>query len=121
MFATAIAGLTWLGRQTGDDRHFDLARTYANVILSHRGQPWTSPFASKTGWAVLQLNVNRPDPALTDYAEAVGQRFLQLQQSDGSVDLTVWPGMETGAPLPLRLSNLCDWSLTAIDLANGAV
>ncbi len=121
MFATAIAGLTWLGRQTDDVRHFDLARTYANVILSHRGQPWTSPFASKTGWAILQLNVNRPDPALTAYAESVGQRFLQLQQEDGSVDLTVWPGMEGGAPLPLRLGNLCDWTLTALALANGGV
>ncbi len=120
MFATAIAGLTWLGRQTGDAKHFDLARAYAGLILSHRGQPWTSPFASKTGWAVLQLNVNRPDPALTAYAESVGRRFLELQQPDGSVDLTVWPGMEAGAPLPLRLGNLCDWSLTAIDLANGA-
>ena len=46
-------------------------------------------------------------------------RFLELQQSDGSVDLTVWPGMEGGAPLPLRLANLCDWSLTALALANG--
>ena len=121
MFATAIAGLTWVGRQTDDDRHFDLARAYADVILSHHGEPWTSPFASKTGWAALQLNVNRPDPALTGYAEAVGQRFLELQQPDGSVDLTVWPGMEGGAPLPLRLANLCDWSLTALALANGGV
>jgi len=119
MFATAIAGLTWLGRQTDDARYFNLARAYANVILSHRGEPWDSPFASKTGWAALQLNVNRPDPALTAYAEAVGQRFLELQQPDGSVDLTVWPGFESGAPLPLRLSNLCDWSLTALALANG--
>ena len=121
MFATAIAGLTWLGRQTGNDRHFDLARAYANVILSHRGRPWDSPFASKTGWAALQLNVNRPDPALTAYAESVGRRFLELQQPDGSVDLTVWPGMESGAPLPLRLANLCDWTLTALALANGGV
>lgn len=121
MFATAIAGLTWLGRQTDDDRHFDLARTYADVILSHHGEPWTSPFASKTGWAALQLNVNRPDPALIAYAEKVGQRFLELQQPDGSVDLTVWPGMEGGAPLPLRLGNLCDWTLTALALANGGV
>ena len=120
MFATAIASLTWLGRQTGDGRHFDLARAYANVILSHRGEPWTSPFASKTGWAALQLNVNRPDPALTDYAESVGQRFFQLQQEDGSVDLTVWPGFEGGAPLAMRLANLCDWSLTALALANGS-
>ena len=119
MFATAIAGLTWLGRQTDDAKYFDLARAYANVILSHRGQPSDSPFASKTGWAALQLNVNRPDPALTGYAAAVGQRFLELQQADGSVDLTVWPGMEDGAPLPLRLANLCDWSLTALALANG--
>ena len=120
MFATAIAGLTWLGRQTDDDRHFELARAYTDVILSHHGQPWTSPFASKTGWAVLQLNVNRPDPALTAYAEAVGRRFLELQQPDGSVDLTVWPGFEDGAPLPMRLANLCDWTLTALALANGA-
>jgi len=121
MFATAIAGLTWLGRQTDDDRHFDLARAYADVILSHHGEPWTSPFASKTGWAALQLNVNRPDSALTDYAESVGQRLLELQQEDGSVDLTVWPGMEGGAPLPLRLGNLRDWSLTALALADGGV
>ncbi len=121
MFATSIAGLTWLGRQTDNPRYFDLARAFANVILSHRGQPWTSPFASKTGWAVLQLNVNQPDPALTGYAASVGRRFLELQQPDGSVDLTVWPGFENGAPLPLRLSNLCDWSLTALALANGAV
>ena len=121
MFATAIAGLTWLGRQTDDPRYFDMARAYANVILSHQGQPANSAFASKTGWAALQLNVNRPDPALSDYAAAVGQRFLELQQPDGSVDLTVWPGLEGGAPLPLRLANLCDWSLTAIALANGGV
>ena len=121
MFATAIAGLTWVGRQTDDARYFDMARAYANVILSHRGQPWDSPFASKTGWAALQLNVNQPDPALTDYAVSVGWRFLELQQPDGSVDLTVWPGMEGGAPLPLRLANLCDWSLTSLALANGGV
>ena len=119
MFATAIAGLTWVGRQTGNGNHFDLARAFVGVILSHHGQPWNSPFASKTGWAALQLNVNQPDPALSDYAEAVGRRFLELQQPDGSVDLTVWPGFENGAPLPLRLSNLCDWTLTALALANG--
>ena len=66
--------------------------------------------------------MNQPDPALSlRYAEAVGLRFLELQQADGSVDLTVWPGMEGGAPLPLRLGNLCDWSLTALALANGGV
>ncbi len=120
MFATAIVGLVWLGRQTGAARHFDLARAYANVILSHRGQPARSHFASKTGWAVLQLAVHRPDAALTAYAAQVGERFLELQQSDGSIDLSGWPGLETGAPLPLRLANLCDWTLTAVALANGA-
>ena len=120
MFATAIAGLTWLGRQTGTEEYFDLARAYAGVILSHRARPARSHFASKTGWAMLQLAANRPETGLTMYAQSVGQRFLELQLPDGSVNLTAWPGLETGGPLPLRLANLCDWSLTAVALANGA-
>lgn len=120
MFATAIAGLTWLGRQTRTEEYFDLARAYAGVILSHRARPEHSHFASKTGWAILQLAANRPEPTLITYAQAVGQRFLELQLPDGSVNLTDWPGLETGGPLPLRLANLCDWSLTAVALANEA-
>jgi hypothetical protein len=120
MFATAIAGLAWLTRQSLDDRFADLARRYCAVILSHRGQPERMQFASKSGWAMMQVHALRPDPALAAYAEGVGRRLLELQADDGSVDLSGWPGLEGGAPPALTLASTCDWTLTAVALANGA-
>ncbi len=120
MFATAIAGLAWLARQTLDQTYTDLARRYCQVILTHRRNPERMQFASKTGWAMLQVHANSPDPALEAYAQGVGRRLLELQSDDGSIDLSGWPGMEAGAPPALTLPTTCDWTLTAIALANGA-
>jgi hypothetical protein len=119
LFATAIAGLVWLGRQTGDADHFDTARDYATVMLDAR-QARRSPFASKSGWAALQLHAHRPDEDLLKYAQAVGRTLLDRQLADGSIDLTDWPGLEGGAGAPATESSVCDWTLTAVALANGA-
>ncbi|MBM4436388.1 MAG: hypothetical protein FJ029_03950 [Actinobacteria bacterium] len=119
MLATAIAGLVWTGRQTGEAAHYDLAQRYAAVILSHRHHPERMQFASKSGWAVLQLAPHRPDPALRAYAEGVGRRALELQAPDGSVDVRGWPGLAQGAPPAITLNNGCDWALTALALGHG--
>ena len=75
-----------------------MARRYCDVILAHRQQPERVQFSSKTGWAMLQVHADRPDAALTAYAEGVGRRLLELQKEDGNIDLSGWPGMEAGAP-----------------------
>jgi len=119
MFAIALAGLVWTGEQTGDARHFDLARRYANVVLSNRRDPTTSPFVSKTGWAALLLYRHRADDDLRGFAEAVGKAYLRRQQSDGSVALAGWPGLDADQPVGYRVLTTCDWVVTALALANG--
>ncbi|MBM4435643.1 MAG: hypothetical protein FJ029_00110 [Actinobacteria bacterium] len=118
MFATAIAGLTWTGRQTGDPRHLAQARRYADVMLAHHA-PARMSFVSKTGWAVLQHQTHQPDAKVLSFAQGVCRRFLELQQSDGSIDVSSFPGLAGGVPATTTLATTYDWTLSALALANG--
>lgn len=120
MFATVIASLVWTGQQTADSAAFDLARRYADVMLSPRRDPAGSPFASKAGWAALLLHRHRPDADLWDFAKAVGRSFLERQTPDGSISLADWPGLGPQLPRARNESSTCDWVLSALALANGA-
>lgn len=119
MFATVIVGLVWLGRQTGDPSHYELARRYAHLFLANDHEPHRQPFASKSGWACLQLHRHVPDDELLRYANGIGARLIEIQLPDGSVDLSQVPGFERGVPYYNLLSVTCDWTLSAIALANG--
>ncbi len=119
MFATVIAGLVWLGRQTGDGRHFDTARRYADIMLA-APEPQRSAFASKSGWAALMLHAHRPDPDLAAFATGMAAAIADRQLSDGSISHADWPGFETEVPADVREGSTCDWTLTAVALANGA-
>ena len=118
-FTTVIAGLVWTGRQTGDSSHFNTARRYVDIVLSHRNHPERMSRASKSAWAILQLHTHRPDRAFPDYAAGVGRRLLELQMPDGSIDVSESPGFEGRVPGSRTFSATCDWVLTAIALANG--
>ena len=119
MLATVLAGLVWTGRRTGDSTHFATARRYADIMLA-APEPVKNAFASKTGWAALQLYTHRPDADLLAFAQGLGQDMLRRQLPNGSVDLRDWPGLEGGPPPAATEWVTVDWTLTALALANGA-
>jgi hypothetical protein len=119
MFATPLAGLVWTARQSGRAAYLDLARRYADVMLRHR-EPARMTFASKSGWAALELHAHRPDADLLAYATAVGCRMLELLLPSGAIDSSNFPGLEREVPPAIVLGNTWDWALTALALGNGA-
>ena len=117
-FAPVIAGLTWLGGQTGDESHLDMARRFADIMLRNPEAP-ASPFASKSGWAALLLHAVRPGDDLVAYAHGVGQAMLKRQRPDGSIDISDGPPLPADQFDSITISSTCDWTVTAIALGNG--
>ena len=61
-----------------------------------------------------------PDAALLDFARAVGRTLLERQTPEGRISLDGWEELELKQPTALVESTVCDWTLTAVALANGA-
>ena len=76
--------------------------------------------ASTSDWAMLQIHTHQPDAAYLDDALDVGRRLLELQQPDGSTDLSDSPGFASSdVASPRTFSETCERVLTAIALGNG--
>lgn len=85
LFATTIACLVWLYRQTGEARHLEAATAYMRVVLDHAGDAAGLPLATKTGWAASMLYRHRPDPALLDFTQRNADAIVRRQKPNGSI------------------------------------
>lgn len=85
LFATTIACLVWLHRQTGEAHHLETATAYMRVVLDHAGDAARLPLATKTGWAASMLHQHVPDPALLDFTRRNADAIVGRQKPDGSI------------------------------------
>jgi hypothetical protein len=85
LFATTVACLVWLYRQTGEAGHLDTAKAYMNVVLGHAGDAARLPLATKTGWAASMLYQHTRDPTLHDFARRNADAIVARQKQDGSI------------------------------------
>lgn len=120
LFATTIACLVLLYRQTGETRHLEAAAAYMRVVLDHAGDVAALPLATKTGWAASMLHQHRPEPALLDFTRRNADAIVERQKSDGSISFDA----VVDIPKPIDTVWLVGWGadcaltlLTAADQA----
>ena len=92
MFATAIAGLAWLCAPDAQPVVHEPGAPLLRVILAHRRNPERMQFASKTGWAMLQVHANSADPSLEAYAQGVGRRLWSCKAMTAASISPAGPG-----------------------------
>lgn len=120
LFATSVACLVWLGRATGERRHFDLGVRFLKLILSHRQDVARMPLATKTGWCALLAAAHVRDEALTGFARRCGEAILDRQREDGSVDFSDVPDVPQPVDRVWGIGWGCDCALTLLALADRA-
>lgn len=120
LFATTIACLVWLYRQTGDATHLATARAYMDIVLGFAGDAAALPLATKTGWAAMLLHQHSGDPALLDFARRNADAIVARQRPDGSIDFD----QVVDVPKPVDTVWLVGWgadcALTLRAVADGA-
>jgi hypothetical protein len=119
LFATTIACLVWLYRQTGEAGVLDAAKAYMNVVLGHAADAARLPLATKTGWAAAMLYQHIKDPVLNDFTRRNADAIVARQKPDGSISF------EEVIDVPKPVDGVwlvgwgCDCALTLLAAADG--
>jgi hypothetical protein len=120
LFATTIACLVWLYRQTGDARHLASANAYMDIVFGWAGDAARLPLATKTGWAAMLLHAHTHDQALSDFARRNADAIVARQRPDGSIGFDE----VIDVPKPVDTVWLVGWgadcALTLLAAADGA-
>lgn len=118
LFATTISALVWAGRAAGNDRWFDVARGYMDLVLGHQHDAARLPLATKMGWVALMLDTHRPARDLVAFANRNAEAILERQLPDGSI------GFDEVVDVPKPVAKVwlvgwgCDAALTLMAVAN---
>lgn len=119
LFATSIAGLTWLGRATGESWVFEIAERYLQLTLSLEHDAATRPLATKTGWCALMLAQHLEDnESIIEFARRSGDALVERQQEDGSIDFDAIPDVPHPIDKIWHIGWGCDAALTLLALAD---
>jgi hypothetical protein len=120
LFATTIASLVWVARQTGRREPLETARDYMRVVLAHHHDAAALPLATKTGWAAMMLHAHTPEAPLRDFARRNADHILARQLANGSI------GFDEVIDVPKPVDRVwlvgwgCDCVLTLLAAADGA-
>lgn len=118
LFATAIAGLVWLGRATGEADPIALANAYMHVVLAHHSDPAQLLLATKLGWSALMLKAHRVEPELAGLAERVAANLIERQRPGGSIDFDALPDVPKPVDKVWLIGWGCDCALTLMAVAD---
>jgi hypothetical protein len=76
LFATTVACLVWVARQTGRRDPLETAHDYMRIVLAHHHDAAALPLATKSGWAAMMLHAHAPAAQLRDFARRNADHIL---------------------------------------------